>query len=184
MKTFIIPGFFTGKKFYNKLINNFEKKGLTIECIDLGLNFKSLKNAAEKTACRLKKFNGDFNVIAYSFGGLIFKEVIFKNPDIFQRVKSLNFVAVPHYGTWGAVIIPFFPATLDMLPIRKHINQLLKIPLPEKTVNFISQNDIVILPKKFSLLKDCVNITIPNVNHKSIIRSAELFSQIEKNLTL
>lgn len=64
----------------------------------------------------------------------------------------------------------------------EQIKELVKVPLPDNTVNFIAQTDIKIWPKKAFRLENCIDVVVPNTGHDSIISSKSLASKISQFL--
>lgn len=169
MAVFLIPGLWGRKKFYEPCVKKFAGAGLEVEIVDLGRNYKNLKTTAEILIRSLKRIQERDDIIAHSYGGIILKYVLKNYPEVNDMMRSLTFVAVPHGGTWPALLIAMLPAARELLPFRKHLHEFQKLELPEATVNFIAQSEIKIWPRKNALLKDHIDIAIPGTNHDNII---------------
>jgi triacylglycerol esterase/lipase EstA (alpha/beta hydrolase family) len=109
MSVFIIPGFFRRKKFYQPLLERLQQAGLPAEIIDLSLNVREIKHSAQIVSRYLKKTEEKDDIIAHSFGGLILKRILVSDPEIAALIKSISFVAVPHQGSWAALLVPVWP---------------------------------------------------------------------------
>jgi hypothetical protein len=72
-------------------------------------------------------------------------------------------------GALQSFLVPFFPATWDLMPFRKHYRNFDESLLPESTVNFIAEKEIKIWPRRNNLLKNHLDIMIPDTNHDSIL---------------
>lgn len=171
MPILIIPGFYRKKQFYQPLIEKIQQAGLQAEIIDLGMNMRHLKHASQIILQHLKKTKEKNDIIAHSFGGLIFKHALAVDPKIISKIKSISFVAVPHQGSWAALLLPIYPATLNMLPFAKDLKNTTKAILPDNTINFLAETEFKIWPKKSSRLNNCVDNVIPKTDHDSIIAS-------------
>lgn len=182
MAVFIIPGFFTKKPLYKNLVQSLTAAGLATQFIDLGLNVDSLEATTKKVLQYLNSTPESDDIIAHSFGGLVLKNILVQHPEIIKQIRSISFVAVPHRGSWASLLVPVWPATLDMLPTKAHFKKLSAVPLPKHTVNFIPQIDIKIWPNESSRLKSEVDILIPKTNHDNIIKSPALAQNLIKLL--
>jgi len=169
MSVFIIPGFYRKKQFYQPLVEKIQQAGLRAETIDLGMNMRHLKHASQIILQHLKKTEEKDDIIAHSFGGLIFKHALVTNPKIISQIKSVSFVAVPHQGSWAALLLPICPATLNMLPFTKDLKNTAEAILPDNTMNFLAETEFKIWPKKSSRLSSYVDTLIPKTDHDSII---------------
>jgi len=197
MSVFIIPGFLRKKEFYRplaenlRLINfkvslqakprteppNFGGSGSGVKIIDLGFNFKNLDISSKIVYQNLKKSPGKHDIIAHSYGGIVLKYLLFKKPKIINQLKSVIFVCVPHGGSWQALLLSLVPAVREVLPFRKRLKKLSHVPLPENTVNFISEKELYVWPRKHGLLKDYIDIVIPETNHVSIINNKNFITK-------
>jgi predicted alpha/beta hydrolase family esterase len=119
-----------------------------------------------------------YDIIAHSFGGIVIKNIIARQPKICGQINSIAFISVPHQGSWLAALTLFWPAAIDTLPFRKHFKDLSNIPLPQKLANFIPQTDIKIRPKQSSSLNGCKDSIIHNCNHDSIINNEIFINQL------
>jgi len=178
MAVFIIPGLLKKKDFYELLGSELTKAGFDTQIVDLGLNTQSLKDSAKKVLEHLKKTSGQDDIIAHSFGGIVLKYIIQQCPEIKEQIRSISFVSVPHGGSWQAIFISFLPAPRELLPFRKHFKELSKVWLPEATVNFISQEELKVWPRKSALLKDRIDIVIPGTDHDNIIRNENFIKKV------
>ncbi len=177
MPILIIPGFFRKKEFYNLLADKLEQSGFVAEIADLGYNTKGLKTASEAVNQYFTKTPEKYDIIAHSFGGIILKYLIASYPEIKSRISSVIFVAVPHGGTWRALLPAMFLTARELLPFRKEIKELAKLSLPEETINFVAESELKVWPRKSNLLKDHLDIVIPNTNHDNIINSEDFISK-------
>lgn len=171
MAVFLIPGLWGTKKFYELTQRKFASAGLTVEIMDLGRNYQGLKKTAEKAIRYLKRTKEKDDIIAHSYGGIIFKYVLKHYPEIGDMIRSVTFVAVPHGGTWHALFVSMLPAARELLPFRNHLSDFKNLNLPESTVNFIAESEIKIWPKKNALLEGYIDIAIIGTNHDSIMFS-------------
>jgi pimeloyl-ACP methyl ester carboxylesterase len=169
MAIFVVPGFLRQKSFYQAMEAKIKKAGFEIETIDLGRNYAGLNQSADKVWQFLKNVSGQYDLIGHSYGGLILKNLLFLHPEIKKSVKSIAFVSVPHNGSWQALFLSFLPAAREALPFRKRLRELLEVDLPETTVNFISEKELKVWPRKSGLLKNRIDIIIPDTDHDSII---------------
>ncbi len=177
MPILIIPGFFRKKESYNLLSDKLKQLGFVTEIADLGYNTKGLKTASEVVSHYFTKTPEKYDIIAHSFGGIILKYLIASYPEIKNRISSVIFVAVPHGGTWRALLPAMFPAARELLPFRKEIKELAKLSLPKETVNFIAESELKVWPRKSNLLKDHIDIVIPDTNHDNIINNEDFISK-------
>ncbi len=171
MSVFIIPGFYRKKKFYQPLVERLQEAGLQAEIIDLGMNVRNLKQAAQVVSRYLKKTKEKDDIIAHSFGGLILKQILVTDLKITAQIKSISFVAVPHQGSWAALLMPILPATLNMMPFAKELKRTAEAILPDNTMNFLPEAEFKVWPRKSSRLNNYVDAVIPQTNHDSIINS-------------
>jgi pimeloyl-ACP methyl ester carboxylesterase len=175
MAVVIIPGLLRTQGFYKPLGERIIKAGFKADIVDLGYNIKNLDASSEIVLQQLNSTKERNDVIAHSFGGIILKYLIYKHPQIKDSIKSIAFASVPHGGAWSALLLAMLPAARDILPFRKQMRDLAYIALPESTVNFISESELKIWPRRNALLKDRIDIVIPGTNHDSIIHS-EIFA--------
>ena len=178
MSVFIIPGFYRKKQFYQPLAEKIRQTGLRTEIIDLGTNMRNLKYASQVILQHLKKTEEKDDIIAHSFGGLIFKQALIADPKIILQIKSVSFVAVPHQGSWASLLLPICPATLNMLPFTKELKNTTKAILPDNTMNFLADNEFKVWPKKSSRLDNYMDTIIPKTNHDSIIASQAFVDKV------
>jgi hypothetical protein len=178
MAVYIIPGFFRKKKFYQPLAKSLQQAGLQAEIIDLGINVCSLKYAAQVVLRYLKKTDEKVDIIAHSFGGLIVKQALITDPGITPQIKSISFVAVPHRGSWSTLLVPIWPATINMMPFTKELKNTAMAILPDKTMNFVPETEIKIWPDKFSLLNNHTDTVISSTNHDSILFSQDFTNRV------
>jgi len=177
MQIIIIPGFFGRKDYYNFLAEKLQQAGFITKIIDLGYNARGIKNSSEVARQYFAKTSEKYDIIAHSLGGIILKYLINSYPEIKNQINSVIFVSVPHEGSWVGLIFALFRSGRELLPWRKEIKQLSKVPLPKKTINFIAQSDFLIWPKKSSLLKGYIDIVIPKTNHSNIVNNEEFISK-------
>jgi aspartate carbamoyltransferase regulatory subunit len=88
------------------------------------------------------------------------------------------FAAVPHGGSWAALLLSMIPAARDIIPSKSHFKDLKKFYYPDNTVNFISHQELKIWPKKNALLKSHIDKVIKGTNHDSIIHDDEFFKEV------
>jgi len=180
MSVFIIPDFYRKKQFYQPLAEKIQQAGLQAEIIDLGMNMRNLKYASQVILQHLKKTKERDDIIAHSFGGLIFRQALIANPKIILQIKTVSFVAVPHQGSWAALLLPICPATLNMLPFTKELKNTSKAILPDNTMNFLAETEFKVWPKKSSRLNNYVDTIISKTNHDSIITSQTFADRVIK----
>jgi len=180
MSVFIIPGFYRKKQFYQPLAEKIQRAGLRAEIIDLGMNMRHLKYASQIILQHLKKTEEKDDIIAHSFGGLILKHALVADPKIILQIKSISFAAVPHRGSWAALLLPICPATLNMLPFSKDLKNTAKVILPDNTMNFLADTEFKVWPNKSSRLNNYVDAIIPGTNHDSIIASQAFADRVIK----
>jgi hypothetical protein len=178
MSVYIIPGFFRRKKFYQPLLDRLQKAGLSAEIIDLGMNVRNAKHSEQIVSRYLKKTEEKDDIIAHSFGGLILKQILVSDPKITALIKSISFVAVPHQGSWAALLVPIWPATLNMLPFNQELKKTAEAVLPESTMNFLPETEFKIWPKSSARLNDFVDAVIPHTDHDSIIASQDFAGRV------
>lgn len=126
---------------------------------------------------QLKEVDERLDLLAHSYGGIILKYILFKNPEFLKKTKSVTFVAVPHGGTWPALFVTILPAARDVLPISNKVRQISTVPLPPSTVNFLSQQELKVWPRRSGLLKNYINIVIPHTAHGTIIHNDNFFEK-------
>lgn len=153
------------------MLNKLQETGFTAKIIDLGLNIQGLKKTSEIVKKQLTGTSEKYDIIAHSFGGIILKYLIHHYPEIKKNISSIIFVSVPHGGSWQALFLFMVPAARELLPFRKKIKELTKVLLPEETVNFIAESELRVWPRKNGLLKDYLDIVVPNTNHDNIMNS-------------
>ena len=180
MSIFIIPGFYRKKQFYQPLAEKLRQAGLKAEIIDLGMNMRHFKYTSQIILQHLKKTKEKDDIIAHSFGGLIFRQALVTDPKIILQIKSVSFVAVPHQGSWAALLLPICPATLNMLPFTKELKNTAEAILPDNTMNFLAENEFKVWPKKSSRLNNFVDTIIPKTDHDSIIASQAFADRVIK----
>jgi triacylglycerol esterase/lipase EstA (alpha/beta hydrolase family) len=174
----IIPGFFRKKQFYQPLSDRLQKEGFRVEIVDLGRNTKGLEGSYKKVLGYLKETPEKDIIIAHSFGGIIFKYIIFKHPEIKLQIQNVVFVSVPHGGSWSALFVSIFKTTRDLLPFRRHFTELADVSLPESIVNFVPSLELKIWFRKKDFLKDYNDIIIPNTTHDGIINDEVFISKV------
>lgn len=177
MPVLIIPGLLRKKESYNVLSNKLKQSGFATETADLGFNTKGLKTASEKVSHYFAENSEKYDIIAHSFGGIILKYLIAHYPEIKNRISSVIFVAVPHGGSWQALLPSMFPTGRELLPFSKEIKESAKVPLPKETVNFIAETELKVWPRKSNLLKDYIDIVIPGTNHDNIVNHESFISK-------
>lgn len=177
MAVVIVPGLFRKKDFYKPLAKAFREKGFKVIIADLGYNLKNLKTSSEAMKKYLKKTKEKDDIIAHSYGGIIIKYLLLNNPHLLDQFKSIIFVSVPHGGSWKALFLSMVPSAREVLPFRTHLKRLSSVPLPENTVNFISERELKIWPRKHGLLKGYIDIVIPDTNHDSIVNNSNFISK-------
>jgi len=177
MSVFIIPGLLRKKEFYHPISSDLQGRGFKVKIIDLGFNFKNLDISSKIVYQNLKKSPGQHDIICHSYGGIILKYLIFKKPKIVNQLKSVIFVCVPHGGSWRALLLAMVPAAREVLPFRLHLKKLSHVSLPENTVNFISEKELYVWPRKHGLLKNYIDIVIPDTDHVSIINNKNFISK-------
>jgi len=175
MAVLIVPGFLRKKEFYDPLKEELEKLNFTTRILDLGYNTKGLKYATEKLRESLK--NEQQDIIAHSFGGITTKYLLSCQPELKDKINSLIFVSVPHGGSWQALFLAMTPTARDLLPFRKKLKKLKNVALPKATVNFLSEKELKVWPRKGGLLKNYIDIVIPETNHDNIINSKNFISK-------
>lgn len=175
---FIIPGFLRTKDFYCPLAEKLQRGGFNVEIIDLKYNTQGLKKASDIVYQYLTKTPEKDDIIAHSFGGIILKHIIAHRPEINDYISSITFVSVPHGGSWSALFLAMVPTARDILPLGKHIKELINVPLPEATVNFLSESELKVWPRKNGLLRDRIDIVIPDTNHDSIVYNDNFISKV------
>ena len=178
MAVYIIPGFFRKKDFYNKLLVRLRQDGLQAEIIDLGLNTGGLEDGAQKVLQYLEKTKEKDDIIAHSFGGLLLKQILLVKPQMRKQINSISFTAVPHQGSWAALLVPVWPAALHMLPFSKKLRKNSEALLPENTMNFLPGKEYKIWPRRSSRLEGFVDTVITGTDHDSIIHSEEFARRV------
>jgi pimeloyl-ACP methyl ester carboxylesterase len=178
MSVYIIPGFFSKKIHYQKLASKLREVGLAVEIVDLGMNVRDLNYSAQKVLGIFEISNEKIDIIAHSYGGLIFKQLLLNNPDIGKRIKSVSFVAVPHHGSWAALLVPILPAARNMIPFSEKLKKNAEVVLPDNTTNFLPEKEIKIWPKKSSRLEGVAEVVIPCTDHDSIINNEDFFQKV------
>jgi hypothetical protein len=173
----IIPGLLLKKQYYKPLLNKLQEAGFAANIIDLGFNIQGLKNASEIVKKQLTGTPEKHDIITHSFGGIILKYLIHHYPEIKKNISSIIFVSVPHGGSWQALFLNMVPAARELIPFRKEIKELSNVSLPEETVNFIAESELKVWPRKSGLLKDFIDIVIPDTNHDNIINSESFISK-------
>jgi hypothetical protein len=108
---------------------------------------------------------------------VVLKNTISIDPKRTDQLKNVIFVSVPHGGSWPALLLNMVPAARDLLPVRKHFKKFKELELPESTVNFLSQRELKVWPRKHGLLKGHIDIVIQNTNHDSIVHSGDFFNK-------
>lgn len=178
MSVYIIPGFFRRASFYQPLLDRLQQAGLPAEIIDLGINVRNLEHATRVVLGYLKRTEEKDDIIAHSFGGLVLKRILFADPKITAQIRSLSFAAVPHQGSWAALLVPIWPAALNMLPFTKELKKTATAVLPANTMNFLPETEFKVWPKRSSRLNDFVDAVIPRSDHDSIIASKDFAGRV------
>ncbi|MBU2037004.1 hypothetical protein KJ866_02280 [Patescibacteria group bacterium] len=176
----IIPGFLRKKQFYQSLGDRLQKEGFRVEIVDLGINTKGLEAAYQKVLGYFKETSGKDTVIAHSFGGIVLKYILLRHPEVSAQIQNIVFVSVPHGGSWAALFTSVFQTARDLLPFRRHFKEIAKVSLPEATVNFIPSTELKVWMRRGSLLKDRIDIVIPDTNHDSIINNEAFITKAIK----
>jgi len=173
----IIPGFLRKKQFYQSLSDRLQKEGFRVEIVDLSRNTEGLEVAYKKVLGYLKDSPEKDTIIAHSFGGVVLKYILLRHPEVKAQIQNIVFVSVPHGGSWAALFVSVSQTARDLLPFRRHFKEIAKVSLPEETVNFISSTELKVWMRKKSLLKNHIDIVIPNTNHDSIINSESFITK-------
>ncbi len=179
MTILIIPGLLKRPEFYHPLANELKDNGLDTMVLNLMKNTKNLKDTSELV---LKYFEPKrrYDVIAHSYGGIVIKNILCNYPRKMRALKSMSFVSVPHGGSWQALFLSMIPAAREVLPFRKKIKRLNRVELPEATVNYLSEKELKVWPRKGGLLDGYIDVVIKNTDHNSIINSKEF---LEKSIS-
>lgn len=178
MAIFIIPGFLKKSEFYSPLAKRLRESGFSAEIVDFGYNTQNLEKSSDVLLAYLGKTSGKDDFIAHSYGGIILKYLLSRHPEAKEQIKSIIFASVPHGGSWSALLFPYLPAAREMWPFKKRLKDLLKMPLPEGgVVNFISEKELKIWPRKGALLTDCLDIVVPGTDHDSIVNNKSFMSK-------
>ncbi|GEM_PF-1689105 len=178
MAVFIIPGFWGKKEFYKPLAEAVTNAGFETAIIDLGRNTRGVRVAAETVLAYLQKTAIEDDIIAHSFGGIVMKHIMYHYPEMLTLLNSISFVAVPHGGSWYALLLSMFPTARDLLPIRDHIKELAHVQLPEATMNFVAASELKIWPRRHALLPGYIDMVIPGTNHDNIINNPEFMAKV------
>jgi hypothetical protein len=102
------------------------------------------------------------------------------HPDIKEGIQSISFAAVPHRGSWAALLVPVWPAAFDMMPFSKKLKKTKEAPLPAKTKNFLPALELKIWPKRSARLDKYENEIVPRTNHDSLVGSREFAEKVIK----
>lgn len=164
----LIPGFFGRSWNFFRLRRHFMKNGHPVYLPKMGFQVGSIYKKSERLAQYLEKNDiRDCYIIGHSMGGLITASMGYKGRD---RVRKMYTVGSPLKGTYLAILLPIFAATLQMTPYSKFTkNFKLVFSSLSNVQSIFAKGDEVIFPQNSAHMGRFDDVMVPEYGHLNLI---------------